>query len=66
MRRGWKTIEYDGVRVDIPATWERWDMGSCEFTFERWDRQGCLSVPPTLRVSPSTTTRPSTPHIDRA
>jgi hypothetical protein len=33
---GWKTIEYDGVRVDIPAAWERADMGGCEFEFELW------------------------------
>lgn len=32
----WKTIEYEGVRVDIPATWERLDMGDCEFQFEHW------------------------------
>lgn len=35
-RGGWKTIEYQGVRVDIPADWERAEMDGCEFQFERW------------------------------
>jgi hypothetical protein len=35
-RAGWKTIEYQGVRVDIPAAWERAEVGGCEFQFERW------------------------------
>jgi hypothetical protein len=35
-REGWKTVEYDGVRVDIPTAWERVDMGDCEFQAERW------------------------------
>jgi len=33
---GWKTIEYQGVQVDIPAGWIRADMSACEFQFERW------------------------------
>lgn len=33
---GWKTIEYQGVRVDIPASWEPTDTDDCEFHFERW------------------------------
>ncbi len=33
---GWKTIEYQGVRVDIPASWEPTDTDDCEFKFERW------------------------------
>jgi hypothetical protein len=33
---GWKTIEYRGVRVDIPQGWERSDMEDCEFRFEHW------------------------------
>ena len=33
---GWMTIRYQGVRVDIPASWERSDMGACEFQFEVW------------------------------
>jgi hypothetical protein len=37
-REGWKTVEYDGVRVDIPSAWERMDTGDCEFPFERWAR----------------------------
>jgi hypothetical protein len=44
--RGWKTIEYDGVRVDVPAAWERWDTGSCEFTFERWGPPGLPACAP--------------------
>jgi hypothetical protein len=32
----WKTIEYRGVRVDIPSAWERPDTSGCEFRFERW------------------------------
>jgi hypothetical protein len=35
-RSGWKTIEYRGVRVDIPQGWERLDGGECEFDLERW------------------------------
>lgn len=41
---GWKTIEYEGVRVDIPSEWERSDRRDCEFAFERWaqpDEVGC-------------------------
>ncbi|MFL6021905.1 MAG: hypothetical protein ACJ72O_01060 [Marmoricola sp.] len=34
--RGWKTIEYQDVRVDIPADWERRDLSDCEFQYERW------------------------------
>ena len=33
---GWKTIEFQGVRVDIPASWEPVDTDDCEFHFERW------------------------------
>src|SRR5215217_9620221 len=36
VRDGWKTVEYRGVEVDVPATWERVDMSDCEFQFERW------------------------------
>jgi hypothetical protein len=32
----WMTIRYQGVRVDIPASWERLDMDDCEFQFEVW------------------------------
>lgn len=35
-RGGWKTIEYQDIRVDIPAAWERAEMDGCEFQFERW------------------------------
>ena len=33
---GWMTIRYQGVRVDIPASWERSDREDCEFQFEVW------------------------------
>jgi hypothetical protein len=33
---GWKTVEYQGVKVDIPSGWTRADMENCEFQFERW------------------------------
>jgi hypothetical protein len=33
---GWKTIEYDGVRVDVPASWKPLDTDDCEFQFEHW------------------------------
>lgn len=39
-REGWQTIEYQRVRIDIPSTWKRLDMGDCEFEFERWARPG--------------------------
>jgi hypothetical protein len=36
----WRTIEYDGVRVDVPPAWRRSDMGGCEFAFEHWGPPG--------------------------
>ena len=39
-KAGWKTIEYQGIRVDIPAGWERWDLDDCEFQFEHWGPPG--------------------------
>jgi hypothetical protein len=44
--RGWKTIEYQGVRVDIPEDWEQSDRDGCEFQFEHWgppESAGCDS-----------------------
>lgn len=35
-RPGWKTVELDRVRVDVPQTWERTSRAGCEFEFERW------------------------------
>lgn len=35
-KTGWKTIEYQGIRVDIPTGWNRSDMDDCEFRFEHW------------------------------
>src|SRR5436190_6277190 len=40
--RGWMTIRYRGVQVDIPASWERLDKSECEFQFEVW-------APPNLK-----------------
>jgi hypothetical protein len=37
---GWKVLEYEGVRVDVPADWERLDQTACEFEFERWGPPG--------------------------
>ena len=37
-REGWKTVDYEGVQIDIPSAWERLDMSECEFQFERWAR----------------------------
>lgn len=37
---GWKTIRYEGVRVTIPASWERSDRDGCEFQFELWAPPG--------------------------
>lgn len=39
-RDGWKTVEYKGVRIDVPSSWERLDTSDCEFKFERWTRPG--------------------------
>jgi hypothetical protein len=41
-RAAWKTVEYEGVRIDIPSAWERLEMDDCEFQFERWARPGSL------------------------
>jgi hypothetical protein len=35
-RRGWKTVEYRGVRFDIPSAWEPVETSDCEFRFPRW------------------------------
>jgi hypothetical protein len=31
-----KTVEYRGVQVDIPASWEPLNMDDCEFQYEAW------------------------------
>jgi hypothetical protein len=36
----WKAITYEGVRIDIPAGWERLDLSACEFESERWGPSG--------------------------
>ncbi len=46
-RPGWRTVELDGVRVDVPASWERASRRGCEFRFERWappSDRGCDGV----------------------
>lgn len=35
---GWKTIEYQDVRADLPADWER--LSDCAFEFELWGPPG--------------------------
>ena len=43
-RPGWMTIRFQGLRVDIPASWERSDRDDCEFEFEVWappDSKSC-------------------------
>ena len=47
---GWKTIEYQSVRVDIPAGWERSDMGDCEFEFVHWGPPGLTACEPSAGV----------------
>jgi hypothetical protein len=37
---GWKTIQYQGVRLDIPSAWDRSDMSGCDFEFEHWAPPG--------------------------
>ena len=37
---GWKTIEHEQVRVEIPESWERLDQGDCEFELEVWAPPG--------------------------
>ncbi len=45
-RSGWKTLQYEGVTVDIPSKWVRLDMGDCEFRFERWAPPGVRPCAP--------------------
>lgn len=40
---GWQTIEYQDVKVDIPASWVPLDMSACEFQFEVWTAPGVES-----------------------
>jgi hypothetical protein len=40
---GWKTIQYRGVRVDVPSAWDRSDMSGCEFEFEHWAPPGAAN-----------------------
>ena len=37
---GRQTIEYHGVRVDVPRSWSRTDTGGCEFELEHWSPPG--------------------------
>lgn len=32
----WRTVQLEGVRVDIPTGWHRPDVRECEFRYERW------------------------------
>jgi hypothetical protein len=33
---GWQTIEYQGVAVDLPESWQRVDNAGCQFDLEHW------------------------------
>jgi hypothetical protein len=35
-RDGWKTVQMDDVRVDVPDAWDRVDMTDCPLVYERW------------------------------
>ena len=50
-RPGWKTVELDRVRVDIPVSWERASRAGCEFEFERWAPRPDLSCDGAVGVS---------------
>jgi hypothetical protein len=40
-KSGWKTIEFQGVRVDIPSGWERSDADDCDSPVqEQWGAPG--------------------------
>jgi hypothetical protein len=39
-RDGWKTVDHDGVQVDVPADWVRPDTSGCEFAFVQWAPAG--------------------------
>jgi hypothetical protein len=45
-RGGWKTIEYQRIRVDVPADWEGAEMDGCEFPVERWVPPGSPACEP--------------------
>jgi hypothetical protein len=34
----WRTIEHEGVAVEVPAGWERSDTSRCRFETVRWGR----------------------------
>lgn len=40
VRDGWKTVDHDGVQVDVPADWARTETTGCEFTFVQWAPPG--------------------------
>jgi hypothetical protein len=44
---GWQTIEYSGVRVDVPGDWVRVDTKECGFEAVRWQPAGA----PACRVT---------------
>jgi len=35
-RSGWKTIQVDGIQIDIPQDWQKSAQRGCEFHFEQW------------------------------
>lgn len=64
----WKTIEYRGVRVDIPASWEPRDMDDCEFRFEVWappEVDGCAWAGGMAFYGAATFDPPRGPGVER-
>ena len=39
-RGGWKTVEMDGVRVDVPDAWDRVEVEGCPSVHEHWALEG--------------------------
>ncbi len=58
-RKGWQTIEYQGVRVDIPDAWQRIDTDDCEFTFEHWGPSARCTTGGGVAFYPSATFDPA-------
>lgn len=39
-RSGWRTVELDGVRVDVPDAWLRVEVAGCPYAHEHWALEG--------------------------
>ncbi|WP_433832822.1 hypothetical protein ACQP2E_17145 [Actinoplanes sp. CA-015351] len=46
----WKTIEYRGVRVDVPGDWEQANMSACSFSVHKWAPPGAPACDPKTGV----------------